>query len=160
MNLNSSALRRELHGVHQEVPDDLLEAARVSRDGRRSRVEHVLQSNGLGLGRGPDRIKGSLDDGPEIDRTNVETHLARDNPRDIEEVVDELHLHLRSPFDRLGGAPDLGVIHPPQHLGLHQQGGERRAKLMRERRQELVLHQVRLFGLRLRPLGLGDVVLQ
>ena len=101
VNLNSSALRGELHGVHQEVPYDLLKAARVSRDGRRSRVEHALQSNGLGLGRGPDRIKGSLDDGREIDRANVETHLARDNPRDIEEVVDELHLRVGVPHDRV-----------------------------------------------------------
>ena len=49
-HLDAAPLGRELHGVGQQVPDDLLEPGRVARDRAGQRVEHLLEPDPLGLG--------------------------------------------------------------------------------------------------------------
>ena len=56
-HLHAAAARRELDGVREQVPDDLLQAVGVARDGAGPRVEDRLQADALGLGRRPDACR-------------------------------------------------------------------------------------------------------
>ena len=57
-HLHLAALGRELHGVGEQVPDDLLEPCGVAGDGARERVEHLLDADALGVGRRHARRRG------------------------------------------------------------------------------------------------------
>ena len=96
----------------------------------------------------------------------VEAQLARDDPRHIEQVVDE-------PLLQGDGALDHGarMFYPrnrragaPQYLGLHQDGGEGRPQLVGEGREEQILRAVGRLGDRARcpfllePPLLGEVL--
>src|SRR5258705_13130622 len=74
VNLDTPFLGREFHCVHHQVPDDLLKPVWITGDRARARIENTLEANELGFRRWPDRIESFLDDGPEIDRSDVETH--------------------------------------------------------------------------------------
>src|SRR5262249_19364513 len=80
VNLNSAALRRELHGVYQEVPAQLLQPVRVAGDPGGAWVQHALEPYFLRVGGRPYRVDGCMDDRLEIDRADVEAHLSRDDP--------------------------------------------------------------------------------
>src|SRR5207247_2382683 len=56
VNLHAPALRRELDGVHQQVPHDLLQAIGVAGGRPGARVEHGLQPNVLRVRGRADRI--------------------------------------------------------------------------------------------------------
>ena len=148
-HLDPSALRRELHGVHQQVPDDLLEPVGVAGDRPGPRVEHALDPDGLGLGGRPHGVHGGLDDLLEVDRADVEPHLARDDARDVEQVVDQLDLGVGIALDGLQGpgqlrlAPDLSGAH---HARPAVHRVQRRAQLVREHGEELLLRAVGRLG--------------
>ena len=94
VHLDAPAPRRELHGVDQQVPDDLLEAVGIAGDPGRPRIEHRLQPEALGLGGRPHGVERRLHDGLQVDRPHVEPHLAGHDARDVQHVVDELHLRV------------------------------------------------------------------
>ena len=81
----------------------------------------------------------------------LEPQLARDQPRHVEQVRGELRLQLRVALD---GARARAARLPasswpgPQQLDPAEHRVERRAQLVRERGQELVLQPVGLLGLR------------
>src|SRR5438093_13668456 len=79
VHLDPAALGCELHRVREEVPHDLLKPSRVTGHWPRSRVEHVLEPDGCGLGGWPDGIECALDHRPEIDGPDVQAHLPRDD---------------------------------------------------------------------------------
>ena len=156
--LHASSLGRELDGVGEEVPYDLLKPVGVARDRSRRRVQDQLQPDLLRLrGRG-DGLRRLLDDLRQRDGTDVEAHLACDDPGDVEEVRDELVLGQGVPVD--------GVCAPAHGLRLHvlaaedvrpaHDGVQRRAQLVGEGGQELVLDPVGLLRLP-RALGLRPV---
>jgi hypothetical protein len=53
------------------------------------RVEVRLQSDLLGLGRRPDGFHRVFDDARDIHHLALQTQLAGDDPRDIEQVFDQ-----------------------------------------------------------------------
>src|SRR6185436_20272073 len=88
--LHTVASRRELHGIRQQIPGNLLKAIGVSRDHEPGTLAVELQANTLGVRRGPDRRYGRANDGIEIDWLDVQADLAGDDARDVEDVVDDL----------------------------------------------------------------------
>jgi hypothetical protein len=142
---HEAALGRELHGIHQQVPDDLLEPGRVASHRPRGVVEFGLEPDLLGLGRGPDRVERALQHLVELDRADVEAHLAGADARQVEQVVDQLHLHVGVAHDRVHRplhdrrVRELAAL---QHARPAEDGIERRAQLVRQDGQELLLGAV------------------
>ena len=104
---NPAVLRRELHGVGQQVPEHLLKALGIAHDGGPRRVLDELEENALGVGRGRHRPDRRLDDGADLHGLEIELELARDDPRHVEQLVDDLVLRAGVPDDRVDGGPDL-----------------------------------------------------
>ena len=63
---------RELDRVQQEVPDDLLQTARLAHDGADARLELRPHGDALGRRRGAHGVHGSLDDAAHVRRLGVE----------------------------------------------------------------------------------------
>src|SRR4030095_8635406 len=63
-DLDPASLRRELDGVHQEVPDNLLDPVRIAAERSRIGVDERLQPEPLGLGGGADRVRWRRPDAP------------------------------------------------------------------------------------------------
>ena len=83
---------RELDGVGEQVPDDLLQPVGVAGDRARLGVQDRRWSaDPLGLGRRAHGVQRGLDHRPRA-RTglHVQAQLARDDARDVEDVRDEL----------------------------------------------------------------------
>jgi hypothetical protein len=57
----------------------------------------------LAFGRGRGGVEGGFDDGPQLEGTGLEGQLARDDPRGVEEVVDELGQGLGAALDHPHG---------------------------------------------------------
>jgi hypothetical protein len=118
------------------------------------------------VGRGAYRVEGGVDDGLELDRREVERELARADARDVQELLDEPCLRDRVPLDRLDRAQRLLGVEPPapEEARPGPDRGERRAELVREHGEEVVLRRVRplrgveeLLALRLGVLPERDV---
>ena len=93
----------------------------------------------------------------EIDRLGLETQLAGDDARDVEDVLDQHRLRLGVALDRLERLARLlgREVARAQHAGPSDHRRQRRAQLVRQRGQELVLGAVGGLGLLARlPLAL------
>src|SRR5207247_562759 len=82
------AARRELDGVGDEVPDDLLQPVAIAAHRPDAVVELALEGDLLRIGRRTDRVDGALDGCRQVDGRQLETQLAGDDARDLEEVLD------------------------------------------------------------------------
>ena len=98
-------------------------------------------------------VDGDLDHAPEVDELRVEHEPARGDARRVEQVFDDALQRACAALDDLERALLLGGIEPalPQQAEPHQDRAERRAQLVGEQRQELVLEMAR----RLRPMPRG-----
>ena len=88
----------------------------------------------------------SIDRG-QVHRAHVEPQLAGDDARDVEDVLDELGLRARVALDGLDGARHGRRVELARSRSMWAQPDdrvERRAQLVGERGQELVLEPVRL----------------
>src|SRR5581483_2734939 len=100
-DLHFPAARGELHGIGEEIPDDLLQAIVIAGNVSRCGVEHALDPNLLGVRRRPDHIDRGVDDLCEIKRLNVEAKLSCVDAGEVEDVLDETALRARVAVDRL-----------------------------------------------------------
>jgi hypothetical protein len=84
-------LRRELHGVREQVLQDLLQALRVGVD-RARQIERRLDAERqvLGLGHVPEAAIEVVEHAAERDRLDVHRHRARFDLRQVENVVDQV----------------------------------------------------------------------
>ena len=89
---NVAALRRELHGVGDEVGGDLTQAQRVAEHEAGAGIDEQLELHALALGLGARQLDGLLEDGRQVDRKELELELAGHDARDVQQVVDELRL--------------------------------------------------------------------
>ena len=114
------------------------------------RAEHDV----LAVGGRADAVDGALDDAAQVHRPHVETEPAGHDARDVEQVFDELSLGARVALDGLERAALHHLVHgaAPEPPDPAEHGGERRAELMRDGGEELVLHPVRRFRRRARGL--------
>jgi len=79
---------RELDRIGQQIPDDLLQAARISRYQRWLRIELRLDLNSFRLGRGPDDVNSRLDNRRQFDGLQIEMQVTGDDSGDIKDVID------------------------------------------------------------------------
>jgi len=147
-DLDAPATRSELHGVREEVPDHLLEARGVSDHVARAGIQDRRDAYVLRVRRGAHDVDRGLDHAHELHGHDVEPHLAGDDPRDVEEVLDELRLHGRVALDglerlrpaRFGDGVAAEEASPPEHRV------ERRAQLVGDGGEELVHRAIRALG--------------
>ena len=112
-HLHAAALGRELDRVRQQVPHHLLQAVGVARARCPPRVQARPRAGSPWprpraarcRGRPPPPRAGST-------RLHAQAQLARDDPRDVEDVVDELVLRLRVAVDGLQGPGRGGLVEP------------------------------------------------
>jgi hypothetical protein len=124
------------------------------RDDPELRVEIGHDLDPLRVGRRARRVDGGADDGGEVHGRVVDADLARDDARDVEDVLDELSLRLRVPVDDLeplGEPPGVGLASAEQPRPA-EDGLEGRSELVRDRGQELVFQAVQPLGVAARLL--------
>src|SRR4029077_19150166 len=97
---NLTAPRGELDRVGHQVPDDLLEPFRIAGDSYRLFLQEDIESNALGLCAGPTDFSRCRRHRIEVDGTYLQAQFPEDDPRDIQEVINELCLGSCTPFDR------------------------------------------------------------
>ena len=85
---------------------------------------------------------------PDLHGLEAELELAGDDPRHVEELVDDLVLRVGIPDDRLDGGGDLRVIELAalEQVSPPDDRGQWRPQLVRQGGQELVLHPPRRLG--------------
>ena len=154
-NLNPPRARRELQRVRQQVPYHLPETARIGVDAPNPTAEVHDQLDPLRLRRRPYGIDSGFDGRSQLDRPNAQPEPARDDARYVEEIVDDLSLGHGAALDRLEGAGAVvrGELSVAEQLGPPEDGVERRAQLVRHRRQELVFQAVGGLSMESRHLG-------
>ena len=100
----------------------------------------------LAVCRGLRRLDGGLDDDSQVRPAAGRAGSSGHDPAQVEQVVDQLHLRPRVAVDHLDGPLlPVGVAWASpsfSRLGPAQDRAERRAQLVRQRRQELVLDRV------------------
>ena len=103
--LHAAAARRELDGVGEQVPDDLLQAVGVAGDGHGRRLQDRLEAARPWRRRTAARCRAAaaIVEASSRGRT-LEAQLARHDARHVEDVRDELGLDARVAVDGLDGA--------------------------------------------------------
>ena len=151
-----AVLRGELDGVREQVPEHLLETLGIAHDVAPRRILDELEAYALGVGRGGHRPDRRLHDGRDVHGPQVELELAGDDPRHVEQLVDDLVLRGGVPDDGVDGAGRLvgRELAALEQVGPADDGGQRRPQLVRQGGQELVLHPVGGLGRRARFLRL------
>jgi hypothetical protein len=142
------ALRRELQGVGQQVPDDLLETAGIREQRWRTPVKRFRDRDLLRFNLWLNRVEGRITDLRQVNLLPLELELARDDPRDIEQIVDQLQLKVRVTLDDREGVREPLPIDRSgaQNSQPSQDCVQWGAELMGQRREELVFGQVRSLG--------------
>jgi len=92
VDVHAPVLRGELDRVGHEVPHDLLEPIGVAHERPRAVVEQAREAHLLGVRGRPHHLERGAGHRGEVDRADVDAELAADDPRDVEQVVDELRL--------------------------------------------------------------------
>src|SRR5688500_18051168 len=139
-----AAGRRELYGVCHQVPDHLLQPVWVARDRDRFRLVFYLQRKAFRFSRGANSVHRGFQNGDGIRRTQLKRQFARDQPRSVKQVFDQLGLRQRVPAYRFEGGPHLFVprIVQEDHLRPTEDGVQRRSQFVRHRREKIVLETV------------------
>ena len=89
-DLDTAAAAGELDGVGQQVPQHLLQPIGVARDRPDAGIEDGLDAHALGVGGRLHRRDRVVDDHRQLHRLDVQADLARDDPRHVQHVVDDL----------------------------------------------------------------------
>src|SRR5438552_12367977 len=88
--LNAAVLRREVDTIREQIPDDLLKARRIAQDSSCQGINDHLEFDVPLVGQCLHRFDGGLYDRRRIDGSELQPKLARDDAREVEEIVDEL----------------------------------------------------------------------
>jgi hypothetical protein len=152
---------RELDRVREEMPRHLAEARRIAEHRQQRRVgELARDEHTLRLCRREWPPQSPVDGFDERHGTAVETKLAGQRLRDVEQVAGQLCLQPDVALDRFQPACRRRRVELAVRSRWSQPstGVERRAQLVGNRREELVLHAAG--GFRFAPRHLGLVGLQ
>src|SRR4029453_12225260 len=147
-DLNASAFRRELDGVREEIPQDLLQTGRVAGNRAGLGVENRLQPDLFCIRRRSYDLDRLLNDRGKINLPYLQSQLACDDARDIEQVVDELCLRPGAALDRFQRTRTLPFterLHA-KHARPREDRREWRAQLMGDHREEGILGAIGGFG--------------
>ena len=137
-----------LTALRQQVPDHLLQAVAVADHRTGDRAHRPVRAGDRASRRRPAaRLDGGAHDRPQVERLHLEPQLAGDDARHVEQVVDQPRLGLGVALD---ASPGRARCAPRRRMPRFEQLGpaedrvERRAQLVRERGQEVVLGAVRV----------------
>ena len=148
---------RELGGVRQDVPQDLQEPIAVPSHGQPGR-HRPGDLHALHLERRPGRLDGLEDDLVHVDEVDRQLQPARDDARRLQDAIDQPRQRVRVALQRVERPRAvLGADLPAQEPRVAKHDVHGGPQLMREHREELVLHPVGLVGDLAEPLVLGDV---
>ncbi len=152
-DLDTAAAAGELDGVGQQVPQHLPQTIGVARDRPDAGIEDGLDADALGVGGRLHRRDRVVDDHRQLDRLDVQADLARDDPRHVQHVVDDLGQPVGVALDGLEAARQLvaGQESAAQQPRVADDRVQRRPQLVRQHREELVLHAVGVAGLDEQP---------
>ena len=100
-HLHAPFFRRELHGVRDQIPDDLVQPSRIAGHGADPWVDHRLDAYAFGVGGRLDGGHGVVDDQRQFHRLHIQTNLSGHDPGDVEDVLHDLRQPRRVPFERL-----------------------------------------------------------
>jgi hypothetical protein len=142
---DASAVGREPDRVGQQVPEDLTEPRRITRDHAHRHAEVGLDGQPLALGHGPHGFDGAPHDGAEVHGLEVEPHAAQRDTREIEQGVDLARLEQRGMIEAVERPRDHAGLSRllAQHLRPQANGVERVAQLVGKRPHQLVVEPVR-----------------
>jgi hypothetical protein len=90
-----AALRRELDGIGEQIPDDLLEPWHVAGNDVRGCVHAGLQHDLFRVDLGAQILDGGANYHRHVDPLAPQRQLARHDTGDVQQVLDELRLHAR-----------------------------------------------------------------
>ncbi len=161
-----AAVRCELDGVLDQVPDDLLEPRGVGIDVPALGSILGRELEPLAVDLAPTDLKRLFDQAMAVGHFPVERHLAADDPHDVEQVVDQPRLKVDVLADHLQVRTQLlGLVGSIQERGDGQENRvERRPELVAQHREEPALGLVGELGLLLGdpqlirgPFAVGDI---
>ena len=150
-----AAGRSELERVAQKVHEHLLEPPHIAEQRRFGNGRH-LNLDLIARRQRNDRFHDPAKERLRVDRLEIEGRSSAGNPREIEQIVDELRLPRRvsmDGFDRLRHDARIDRTHA-QHRRPSENRVQRRAKLVRYGRHELVFQLVGRLSFRARPFRL------
>jgi hypothetical protein len=102
----TAAFRREFDGIRKEVPNHLLKPLRIAGHGGSLGIEHDVQADLLGVGGWPHDFHSRFDDSDEVDGSHLDSHLAGNDPRNVQQILNELGLRSRASPDRFQAFSD------------------------------------------------------
>src|ERR1041385_638349 len=144
---DATAFGRELDGIGEEVPENLLQAFRVAGD-LRGVVESRLKLYLFGARGGAHGLDRRAQDCAKLDAPHVQAHLPRNDARHVEQVVDDLLRRACFALNAFDGARRARRVElaRSEQQGPAVDGRQRRPKLVRDRGEEVVLEARSLFG--------------
>ena len=133
----------EFQGVVDQVPDHLLDARGVYVNDQRARHRRGLKADLATMTVGKHHAMNVLEGANQVDRLLFQLQLARANPGDIQQVVNDPRLaghRFADGIDRLDGrARDLGGWQAPQQFGVQLDQVQRMLEFVGHHREELIL---------------------
>ncbi len=107
LDLDSAALRRELHGVGQQIPDYLAQPVWIAIGKARRGGRDFHDRNALRVCRRLHRQDRGVHDFLQVGRPYLEARRAGDDPAHVEKVIDDARLSPRVALDDLQPADDF-----------------------------------------------------
>ncbi len=143
---------RKFQRVRQQVGEDLLQAVRVAAHRHRLGRHFERERDVLRSRRGERRIDRRPSDVAQIERTALQLEPSAGDARDVGQVLDQLFLRPRIPSDDFQRVPAHVVGQAVlEHVAPAHDRVQRRAQLVREDREELVLRAVGELGVAIEP---------
>ena len=148
-DIDPAILRRELDGVAQQIPYDLLQARLIGHHACRAVADVGADLQVLGLRLTLHDVHRGQNGSGRIDHLQFKPHLAESNAGKIQQVRNQMRLHARIALDRFQPLRDdrRGPRRAAKHLYPAQNRIQWIAQFVRERRQEFVLELVAALGL-------------
>ncbi|VTQ59024.1 Uncharacterised protein [Stenotrophomonas maltophilia] len=148
LHVDAAFGRGELDCVRQQVPEHLLQAGGIAQHQAgllRQQQTHVQR---LAFGDQFLRTDGFAQQVAQVQYLHLQLHLAQQHAAEVEHVRDQPLLRTGAVGDHIQALVQrAGVVHAlQQQLAPTEDGGQRRAQLVRQRGQELVLQPRHVLG--------------
>ncbi len=157
---DEAATRRELHGIVEQVPDDLLQPLPIAEHQAGLGGQVFLQSDAFGIGRGLHRLERRFDDLRQIRFLRIQSQAPAQQAAHVDQIIHQLgevsHIAIN------GLAATLHIF-GRQAAGFEQarpaeNGMQRGAQLVPQGGQKLILESTDAFGFRAQRALVGETL--